>query len=172
MAKGLGYCLIVLSCWALGEQAAGRLKSHRRGLKQLQRWLSFFRGKLLYEGATVEEALRESAKMAGAPFSIFFEQAADCLGLRDGRSFAQIWEDEGAKCRKHFQFTEEEFGDLLRFGSQLGQMDREVQLRAVTVYDERLGSAIKTAEEEIAAKEKLYRSLGIMAGCFMIILIW
>ena len=47
-----------------------------------------------------------------------------------------------------------------------------MQLRAVTVYDERLGGAIKAAEEEIAVKEKLYRSLGIMAGCFIIILIW
>lgn len=172
MLRGVGYCLIILSCWAMGERAAGRLKRHRKGLKQLQSWLSYFRGKLIYEGATAEEALRESAQLAGAPFSLFLERVANGLCMRDGRKLAEIWEWEASECRRQFGFTEEEYGDLIRFGSQLGQLDREVQLRAVTVYDERLGGAIKAAEEEIAVKEKLYRSLGIMAGCFIIILIW
>lgn len=170
--NGIGYCLIILSCWALGEQAVGRLKRHRKGLKQLQSWLSCFRGKLIYEGATAEEALRESAELAGAPFLMFLERVADALGRRDGHSFAGIWERECSACRRQFDFTEEEFGDLIRLGRQLGQLDRDVQLRAVTVYDERLSEAIKTADGDIAAKEKLYRSLGIMAGCFIIILIW
>ena len=172
MIKGAGYLLILFSCWAMGEQAAGRLKLHRRGLKQLQSWLSYFRGKLLYEGATVEEALRESADLAGAPFSLFFGRVADAIGRRDGLLFSQIWEAEATGCRKMFSFREEEFADLLRFGSQLGQMDREVQLRSVAAYEERLHAAVGAAEEEIAVKERLYRSLGFLAGCFIIILIW
>lgn len=172
MREGVIYCLIFLCCWLMGERAAGRLKLHRKGLKQLQSWLSYFRGKMLYEGATAEEAFRESAELAGAPFSVFFTDVADGLRKREGFSFSQIWEREAAECRKGFSFTEEEYGDLLRFGSQLGQLDREVQLRAITGYEECLCAAIRAAEEEIAVKEKLYRSLGIMAGCFIIILIW
>ena len=172
MVRGIGYGLIMLSCWALGHQAAGRLKLHRRGLKRLKSWLSCFRGKVLFEGATVEEALRESAGLSGAPFSLFFCRVADSLNRRDGELFSEIWEREGELCRRQFSFTEEEYADFLGFGSQLGQMDREVQQRAVAVYDERLSVAIRSAEEEIAVKEKLYRSLGLMAGCLIIILIW
>ena len=172
MVKGIGYGLIVFSCCALGEQAAGRLKIHRKGLKQLKSWLSYFRGKVLFEGATVEEALRESAGLSGAPFSLFFCRVADALNRREGELFSDIWEREGEQCRKQFSFSEEEYADFLRFGSHLGQMDREVQQRAVAVYDERLTTAIRSAEEEIAVKEKLYRSLGLMAGCLIIILIW
>ena len=172
MAKGLGYCLIALSCWALGESAVGRLREHRRRLKRMQSWLSCFRGKLLFEGATVEEALRESAQLAGAPFSLLFGLVADALCRRDGMSLAAIWEAEAEKYKHQLMLSEEEYGDLIRFGGLLGQMDREAQQRAVVTYDERLAAAVKAAEEEIAVKEKLYRSLGIMSGCFIIILIW
>ncbi len=170
--RGMGYFLILLSCWAMGEQAAGRLRLHRRRLKELQNWLSYFQGKLLYEGATVEEALRESADLAGAPFSLFFREVADSLKRRDGRLFFPIWEKAAEPYKRKFDFREEEFADLLRFGSQLGQLDRETQLRAVAAYRERLDAAVSAAAEEIAVKEKLYRSLGLMAGCLIIILIW
>ncbi|MBQ8815230.1 MAG: stage III sporulation protein AB [Lachnospiraceae bacterium] len=172
MEKGLGYGLIVLACWALGEQAAGRLRLHRKKLKQLRSWLSYFRGKLLFEGATVEEALRESAEFVGAPFSSFFCSVAEGLGRRDGRRFVEIWESEIDENRRGFGFSEEEMNDLQRFGSQLGQLDREVQLRSIEAFDDALNTAVKKADEEIGVKEKLYRSLGVMAGCLIIILIW
>ena len=168
----VGYLLILLSCWALGEQAAGKIRLHQKRLKQLKSWLSFFRGKLMFEGATVEEALKESAEIAGAPFFVWLNEVSEQLMLRDGRSFMQIWDGHLERHGKRWGLAEAEITGLKQFGSHLGQMDREQQARAVCMLEECLDEGIQTAEKEIQAKEKLYRSLGILAGCMIIILIW
>ena len=172
MEKIAGYGLILVACWAIGEQAAGRLRLHRNRLKQIKNWLSYFRGKLLFEGATVEEAFEESARLAGAPFSVFLLNVATAMEQCDGRPFIQIWETELCGYEHELGFSSEELGEFQRFGQLLGQMDKEVQLRAITALDEGLETALKRTEEEIGVKEKLYRSLGILTGCMIIILIW
>ena len=168
----IGYLLILLSCWALGAQAAGKMRLHRKQLRQLKSWLSFFRGKLMFEGATVEEALKESAGIAGTPFSIWLIKVSEALMVRDGRPFSQIWEQHLNQYGRKWGFTEAEITGFRQFGSHLGQMDREQQACAIHMLEECLDEGIRNTEEEIGTKEKLYRSLGILAGCMIIILIW
>ena len=74
--------------------------------------------------------------------------------------------------KKEFCLNKEEFTDLMHFGSQLGEMDVEVQRRAIGRYEEELLRSLGKAEEEVERKERLYRSVSVLAGCFIIILIW
>ncbi len=170
--KWLGYLLILAACFGLSEQAVVKLKDRRDVLRRLFAWLSYFRGKILYENAAMEEALRESAEQAGPNISPFFCAVAEELSLRNGQSLRQIWQDQSLRLKKSFSMGQEEFCDLQRFGSQLGEMDVGVQERAILRYEENLAASLARAEEELNRKERLYRSLGVLAGCFIIILIW
>jgi stage III sporulation protein AB len=170
--KWLGYFLMMSACWALGEQAVEKMKAQRRTLRQLQNWLCYFNGKVMYECAAVEEALRESCGQAGEPLCTLFLRIADELQKRNGTAFSQIWEKELTESRSALSLSEEEVSDMLRLGRQLGQLDREMQQRAMAQYEERLSAALARVEKELAEKERLYRSLSLIAGCLMIILIW
>lgn len=170
--KWLGYLLILAACFGLSEQAVVKLKDRRGALRKLLAWLSYFRGKILFENAAMEEALRESAEQAGSEFSPFFCAVASELEERSGRSLREIWEEQCERRKKTFPLGLEELSDLERFGSQLGEMDVKVQERAILRYEKELSAALIRAEEELNRKERLYRSLGVLAGCFIIILIW
>jgi len=172
MVKWMGYLLILAACFGLSEQAIGKIRDRRLALKHLLAWLSYFRGKILFENAAMEEALRESAKQAGAELSTFFCAVASELEERNGRTIREIWEEQSEQRKNSFSLGREEVAELKRFGTQLGEMDVKVQERAISRYEEELSAALKRVEEELSRKERLYRSLGVLAGCFIIILIW
>lgn len=172
MVKWIGYLLILAACFGISEQAVKRLKDRRETLKKLKVWLSHFRGKVLYENATLEEALRESAAKAGPECAPFFLSVAEALEERSGMRFSEIWEKKSEYLRKCTALSGEELGEINRFGVGLGELDVKVQERAILRYDDELTVAFNGVTGELEKKERLYRSLGVLAGCFIIIVLW
>ena len=172
MVKWIGYLLILAACFGISEQAVKRLKDRRETLKKLKVWLSHFRGKVLYENATLEEALRESAPKAGVECASFFLSVAEELEERNGMRLSEIWEKQSECLRKGTALSAEELGEINRFGAGLGELDVKVQERAILRYDEELTAALIGVTDELEKKERLYRSLGVLAGCFIIIVLW
>lgn len=172
MVKWIGYLLILAACFGISEQAVKQLKDRRETLKKLKVWLSHFRGKVLYENATLEEALRESAAKAGSECAPFFLSVAEELEERNGMRLSQVWEKQCECLRKGTALSAEELGEINRFGAGLGELDVKVQERAIIRYDEELTAALMGVTGELEKKERLYRSLGVLAGCFIIIVLW
>ena len=172
MVKWVGYLLILAACFGISEQAVKRLKDRRETLKRLKVWLSHFRGKVLYENATLEEALKESAAKAGSECAPFFLSVAEELEERNGIRLSEIWEKQSECLRTGTALSAEELGEINRFGAGLGELDVKVQERAILRYDDELTAALVAVNGEVEKKERLYRSLGVLAGCFIIIVLW
>lgn len=53
----------------------------------------------------------------------------------------------------------------------LGYLDLEMQLSSIDLYLEQLEISIREAESSIGSKQKLYQSLGVAGGIFLVILL-
>ena len=85
---------------------------------------------------------------------------------------SEIWEKKSEYLRKSTALSGEELGEINRFGAGLGELDVKVQERAILRYDDELTVALNGVTGELEKKERLYRSLGVLAGCFIIIVLW
>ena len=72
---------------------------------------------------------------------------------------------------KKSSLRREEKEKLGRLGEGLGYLDLEMQLSTMELYLEQLEGDIQRAEEEIQSKQRLYRSLGVAGGIFLVILL-
>ena len=60
---------------------------------------------------------------------------------------------------------------LTDIGRKLGASDLEGQISTISLWQSELVSAISSAEEDYARKAKLYRSLGVLMGAFISIML-
>lgn len=60
---------------------------------------------------------------------------------------------------------------LTDIGRKLGASDLEGQINTISLWQSELVSAISSAEEDYARKAKLYRSLGVLTGAFISIML-
>lgn len=77
------------------------------------------------------------------------------------RDFHGKWRSSVLKCR---YFALEEEALLIEIGETLGTSDTEGQLKALAFYRERANALYEQRNAEYMAKGRLYRSLGLLAG--------
>ena len=56
-------------------------------------------------------------------------------------------------------------------GEVLGYLDLEMQLSSIELYLEQLELCIRESQEAARTKQKLYQSLGVAGGIFLVILL-
>lgn len=56
-------------------------------------------------------------------------------------------------------------------GEHLGYLDLEMQMKQLSLYEENLEEEISRLKEEASVKKRLYRSLGILGGLLLAVLL-
>ena len=127
---------------------------------------------ILYKNAALPEALRSSAGKVKVPFDSFLRQTAGRADAFDGVRFSDLFETEIKEQLKGTALTKEDKEEFARFGESLGYLDVEMQKNAMKLYLKELEQKIEYLQKEIPQKRKLYQSLGVMGGIFLLILLW
>ncbi|MGN1481660.1 stage III sporulation protein AB [Porcipelethomonas sp.] len=90
------------------------------------------------------------------------------IRLNEKCSFPKAWEISVSEDKT---LTPEEKKLLSELGCTLGSTDTEGQLSTLNIYKNRLDEMIESETEKYKVKGKMYRSLGVMFGAMMGILI-
>lgn len=171
MVKLVGCVLVLLCSGALGTAGAWDLKRHCTELQLLKQAIYMLRGEIKYSRATLPEIFGILAERAAAPFSDFFGNLEQEMARQEGRSLKQIWEQEMKRSLADSSLKKEEKRKLGLLGDGLGYLDLEMQLSTIELYLEQLNEDMAKASGELEEKQKLYRSLGIAGGVFLVILL-
>ena len=169
MLRVAGACLILSASSLLGVQKSRQFTKRIEQLQELQRIVLLIQGEILYKNAALPEALRSSAGKVKVPFDSFLRQTA---GRADGVRFSDLFETEIKEQLKGTALTKEDKEEFARFGESLGYLDVEMQKNAMKLYLKELEQKIEYLQKEIPQKRKLYQSLGVMGGIFLLILLW
>ncbi|MBQ8184748.1 MAG: stage III sporulation protein AB [Lachnospiraceae bacterium] len=171
MLKLLG-SLLVLACSAgLGVAGSMDLKRHCMELRLLKQAVYMLRGEIKHAKAPLPEAFGALAGRMASPFSEFFANLAQGLVSGEGRSLKELWEKEIRESLKQSTLRRDEKQRFQQLGEGLGYLDLEMQMSTIELYLEQLEGDIARAQEELQTKQKLYQSLGIAGGIFLVILL-
>lgn len=172
MLKLIGSVLLVLAFTLAGFQYAKRFRERPEQIRQLRTAITFLETEIGYGVRTLPEALAQVSQHAPAPISDLLQRCGESLLELDGRS---TYECLQIAVRQRWKWTQMQSGEkeiFLDICKNLGQSDRATQLQHLTLAKQNLEHLEQRAQEDQQQYEKMYRTLGILAGALLIILLY
>ncbi len=172
MIKLLGALLIVFAGAAIGFNRARLLSNRPRQIRRLVHLLNQLETEIYYGFTPLPRALARLAKQAAEPLSGLLGQAAGNLSGSSGRTVRECWQQAVDDHWPKTAMKAAERDILSRLGWTLGVTDRDDQIKHLRLAVSQLQSEENTAEEERKRYEKLWKSLGVLAGVLIVILLF
>ena len=169
--KFLGAVLVVGSCTGFGLGAVRRLKERRCLLEALRQMIFHLRGEILYANAPLSCALlRTGSRGSGWAAALFTESARE-LEREGGDPFEVIWKRQVERRSGDTVLSETDRKSLLRFGMNLGYLDRDMQEKTMQLYLEDLEMALERLRREEPDKSRLLFGMGVLSGLFLTVIL-
>lgn len=168
--KMIGCVLVITSSAGMGLYFSAVLKSRIDELKELKKIVLLLRGNIRYTNTPLPEAMESISKRYEGSFNTFLHIVIEQLQNLSGATLSDIWRNAVEKGLKGFSLTKLDKESLLNFGSNLGYLDKDMQLGTIDLYIAQLEAEIEEATRTAKEKSYLYKSLGILGGIFISII--
>lgn len=169
--KFLGAVLVVGSCTGFGLGAVRRLKERRRLLEALRQMIFHLRGEILYANAPLSCALLRTGSRGSGWAAALFTEIARELEREGGDPFEVIWKRQVERRSGDTVLSETDRKSLLRFGMNLGYLDRDMQEKTMQLYLEDLEMALERLRREEPDKSRLLFGMGVLSGLFLTVIL-
>lgn len=167
--KWIGFFLEAAACAGMGSWAAFQIYRRVRLLECSVSLIELFKSQLAFTMAEPAEILREIEQKKTVKDLTFLPV---CLSFhQNGMAFPTAWR-ESLKDPAMDVLTEEERQILSDIGDVLGSTGLQGQLDQLHLLQIRLKNQLDAASQHYATSGKLYRSLGLMGGVLLVILLW
>lgn len=153
----------------MGNYFAANLNRRVRTLKAVSYMLDEIEMLLKYRSATVYEIIETLNNDKRFSELGFISDISDKCRNTD-IPFSDVWCSCISK-RTEIFLKKEDKDFICSIGQDLGTSNTETQLNTIQIKKGELSAFLKNAEEDLLKKAKLYRSIGILAGAFISIMI-
>ncbi|WP_102345631.1 stage III sporulation protein SpoIIIAB [Bacillus sp. Marseille-P3661] len=168
--KLLGALFIIIATTWSGFEAAKKLAERPRQLRQLKVALQSLEAEIMFGHSPLSEASANLAKQINKPLSWFFDQFSKRL-IHGETSVNKAWVDSLDEIWSMTSFGQGEYEVLRQFGETLGQHDREHQQKHIRLALSHLDREENDAREKQQRYEKMVKSLGVLSGLLIVILL-
>ncbi|WP_168119251.1 stage III sporulation protein SpoIIIAB [Paenibacillus sp. HB172176] len=170
MIKLIGALLIVLSGTLIGFQQAARYALRPKQLRALAHALQRLETEIGYGHTPLPTAILRTAEASPEPIASMLRNAAEGLTGSEELSFRESWEAAIQGGWKETAMRSNEQGVLLRLGSTLGISDKEDQMKHLRLALLQLKTEEDGARDDQGKYEKMWKSLGLLSGILIVIL--
>lgn len=165
MSKWVGCLLILIASTGFGISQSEELKKHLEQLEELKKLFYLIRSELEYTKAPFAEVFEKLEYKVASPFREWLLCMRGKLEGRQRGTFWEIWSSTITEKLTKSKLKKEELEDLRNVGKNLEYIEN------LDLYIEQLEYKIKQIRQSYQSKRKLCRSLGIMGGIFLVILL-
>lgn len=169
--KIIGAAAILAGAGGLGFRKALEYRQKIDRLSELERMTEYFRGEIVFHNSALSEACEDIAKQVTEPLSSFLKRVAEKIERKTGEELKTIWTTEAKAVMRELSMDEKEREEFIRLGEKLGYLGRDMQEKTLNRYRAFLEKRRNGLEEEQKEKTKLYQTLGILGGLFLILLL-
>lgn len=160
------YAFIFLSCSLVGILISKKYINRVNELKEFKNALNIFKTKIRYTYEPIPEIFAEISENVNPNISSVFKQAAlkmDILAAGEAWNLALKMDN--------LNINEEDRNALKNLSKLLGKTDLQGQLNQIEMTSDFLDEQIKKAEKEKDKNEKMYRTLGMILGLTIVIIL-
>jgi stage III sporulation protein AB len=168
--KLIGALIIVIATTGLGFSYARRLSERPKQLRHLKYALQTLEAEIMFGHTPLREACRRLALQTPKPISEIFHHFTEVL-MEQGANVKTSWEKTLKMVWKDLALSQPEYEILIQFGTTLGQHDREQQQKQIRLTLTHLEREEADARDKQTRYEKMYKSLGVLAGLLIVVLL-
>lgn len=171
MLKLIGAAIIFGASFGYGSSLSAQIQRHRDNLFSCLELIDLLSGEIQYGRAPLKEAFLRLSKRVKYPFDVILQELSEKMDHGGYISFPKVWKDE-FRCRKtELGYTDAELEIVYGIGSNLGYLDTDSQTRHLQSYREQMEHVLAQMDQQIRQKKKIYRSVSLMAGLMVILLL-
>lgn len=171
MYRIVGCILVVAAGAGMGFSGSMRLSEQIRILEKLLQMVICLKGEIRCGNASLPDAFYGAAGRMNGKYREFLISAADRMKAGTGEKLSQICRECAESALKKSCLTHGEKDAFFSIGKYLGYLDREMQLRQLSLYEKNLEVEIGNLKREASGKKKLYRGLGFFGGLLLAVLL-
>lgn len=170
--KLLGAVLILLACSGLGIMAGERIAARPRQLQKLRNDLLLLEMDINYAATPLPEALSKLVQTSDRLVRQLWEGTLNYLVSGEGLTAEEAWHRSLTGFSSQSALQEKDLAVLRDFGAGLGTTNRREQLKKFKLVQEQLAVLAAQAEETRQKTERIYRTMGVLTGIALIILLF
>ncbi|KUP06183.1 stage III sporulation protein SpoAB [Bacillus coahuilensis m2-6] len=170
MVKLIGAAFIIIATTWAGLQASSYLSERPKQLRSLKSALQSLEAEILYSHTPLHEAARKLSRQLTKPLSWFFEAFSSKLTTKE-TTVQEAWEESLEEVWKFTALKKSELEILKQFGESLGRYDIATQQKQIVLALTHLERVEKEAHETQQKYEKMAKSLGVLTGLLVVILL-
>lgn len=163
---------MVISAAGLGFSPCYEMECRARVLQKLLQMLQYLKGEIRYGNTSLPDAFLGISRKMPEEYGAFLKEAAMEMENASGVRFGEIFE----KCAKEklplSVLKADEREAFCSLGESLGYLDLTMQLKMLDQYEDELKGSLEALRREMPEKKKVYRSLGMLGGMLLAILVW
>lgn len=169
MLKIVGICLVMAGCIGSGWYLSGKALRRIHLLEEWESLLQLLYGEVDYAGRDLPDLIRRMKDPSHESRNIWMGIDGQLKQGNAGR-IAVIWRRELQK--KEWQILQQPERRILEeLGEIIGQTDRQTQLHAIRLYQQRLKDVLKQGRDSYQGQARVYHVAGITVGSFLVILL-
>ncbi|WP_281886652.1 stage III sporulation protein SpoIIIAB [Paenibacillus sp. YYML68] len=172
MLKLVGAAMILLAGTLLGFYQASQLARRPRQISDLIRLLQRLETEIVYGFTPLAAALRTSSQTCSTAVGTLFAAAAEALGRSEGRPVQAIWQETMRERWRELSLKQGEQEIMLQLGTTLGLTDRDDQVKHLRLAISQLQGEHERAKDEQQRYERMWKSLGVLMGALVVILMY
>lgn len=170
--KFVGVIILVISSALYGFSLGDAYLTRIRNLKELHKNMILLDGELMYNKTPLRMAMKKMALRTDSLYSDFFNYIANAMEDDYSLEVTDAWEEAvNAIIHEKYCFQEKDIVKLKEFGKSIGNRDDNTRKASFENYFLELSIDIEEAVKEKDNKVTIYRTMGIMAGMFISIII-
>lgn len=164
--KGILFILIFLSSTYIGIIISCKYKNRVNDLNEFKRILNVIKTKIRYTYEPIGDICEEIAQINNTRIGKLFEEVKQLLKTKP---ITEAWDIAIETYGNNFSKEDKKL--IKSFGKMLGKTDKEGQVSQILELQEFLSLQIDKAEMDRQKNEKLYKSLGMVIGIAIIIIL-
>ena len=164
MIKIIGCLIIILSSSTLGFLMGSKFNLRVRELKLLKVSLQMLETEIAYSNTPLPEAFDNISKRSKNPIKDIFSNMSINLYKRIYSTVGEAFDVSIEKIKDKTCFSKDDLEVLKSFGNSIGTSDVNGQIKAFKLVLKQLDQQEIKAEEQRCKNEKMYKSLGFLAG--------
>ncbi len=169
--KLIGIVMICMASSILGYIQGEKYKDHYNEQIYLKKLVMLIRGEIRYNCGVLSEVFGNVARKAKKPYSDIFMKLSEELAKANGIAFGEIWKREVIDRLSATKLWESDITGFQELGENMGYLDMQMQLNYIDFYIDKLTEEINNTQEKLQGNVKLFKSLGIMGGLLLAILL-
>lgn len=171
MLKLIGVFTTILASAAIGDVAARDIEASYEELCYLRRVVLIIQSEMTYARTALSGIFRNISEEVREPYASLFREVSCDIENHQRKSFAFIWKEQIDRQLSHTNLQKKEKDRLMEMGKYLGEADLQMQLRLMDGYLEQLEWSICDLRNEMDNRKRLCRSIGLIGGIFISVLL-